>query len=60
MPETHPNTTMVNAGVSEFVIHDIVGHEKKGVTGQSYIKTIKHEVKLEAIERMSYPFPDLL
>lgn len=50
---------MVNAGVSEFVIQDIVGHEKKGVTGQSYVKTIKHEVKLEAVEKVVYPFPEL-
>lgn len=53
-------TAMINAGVNEFVVQDIVGHEKKGVTGKNYVKTIKHEVKLEAIERVSYPFPELV
>lgn len=26
-------TAMVKAGVTEYVVQDIVGHEKKGVTG---------------------------
>ena len=52
-------TALVNAGVLEFHIADIVGHEKKGVTGNVYAKAISIETKREAIEKVSYPFPDL-
>jgi len=51
-------TTLVNAGVMEFHIADIVGHEKKGVTGNVYAKAISIDVKRVAIEKVSYPFPD--
>jgi integrase len=49
-------TTLVNAGVREFTIADIVGHEKKGMTGK-YVKVIKIDVKRRAIEKVSFPFP---
>lgn len=53
-------TALVNAGVLEFHIADIVGHEKKGVTGNVYAKAISIETKREAIEKVSYPFPELV
>jgi integrase len=52
-------TTLVNAGVMEFHIADIVGHEKKGVTGNVYAKAISIDVKRVAIEKVSYSFPEL-
>ena len=52
-------TNLINLGVSELVAQDIVGHEKKGVTGGVYLKGINHDVKLEALNKISYPFPDL-
>ncbi|MFA7350833.1 MAG: tyrosine-type recombinase/integrase [Methylotenera sp.] len=52
-------TALVNAGVMEFHIADIVGHEKKGITGNVYAKAISVEVKRKAIEKVSYPFPEL-
>lgn len=52
-------TALVNAGVLEFHIADIVGHEKKGVTGNVYAKTISIDVKRMAIEKVRYPFPEL-
>lgn len=52
-------TALVNAGVLEFHIADIVGHEKRGVTGNVYAKAISIETKREAIEKVSYPFPEL-
>lgn len=52
-------TTLVNAGVMEFHIADIVGHEKKGVTGNVYAKAISIDVKRVAIEKVTYPFPEL-
>ncbi|MFM2434455.1 MAG: hypothetical protein RL063_434 [Pseudomonadota bacterium] len=50
-------TTLVNADVREFHIADIVGHEKKGVTGNVYAKAINIDVKRIAIEKVSFPFP---
>lgn len=52
-------TALVNASVMEFHIADIVGHEKKGVTGNVYAKAISIETKRDAIEKISYPFPEL-
>lgn len=52
-------TALVNAGVMEFHIADIVGHEKKGITGNVYAKAINIDVKRVAIEKVSYPFPEL-
>lgn len=52
-------TALVNAGVQEFHIADIVGHEKKGITGKVYSHTIPLEVKQDAIEKVKYSFPEL-
>lgn len=52
-------TNLVNAGVLEFHIADIIGHEKRGVTGSVYTKALSIEVKRDAIEKISYPFPQL-
>ena len=52
-------TALVNAGVMEFHIADIVGHEKKGVTGNVYAKAIGIDVKRVAIEKVSYPLTEL-
>lgn len=52
-------TALVNAGVMEYHIADIVGHEKKGITGNVYAKAINIDVKRVAIEKVSYPFPEL-
>jgi integrase len=52
-------TSLVNAGVLEFHIADIVGHEKKGITGNVYAHTIPIDIKREAIEKLRYPFPEL-
>jgi integrase len=52
-------TALVNAGVMEYHIADIVGHEKKGITGNVYAKAININVKRAAIEKVSYPFPEL-
>ena len=52
-------TNLINLNVSELIVQDIVGHEKKGVTGGVYLKGINHDVKLEALNKISYPFPDL-
>ncbi|MDP1595484.1 MAG: tyrosine-type recombinase/integrase [Methylotenera sp.] len=51
-------TSLSNASVLEFHIADIVGHEKKGITGK-YTKGIDDDVKRVAIEKVSYSFPEL-
>jgi integrase len=50
---------MANAGVLQFLIADIVGHEKQGIAGV-YAQATSMDVKREAIEKISYPFPELV
>lgn len=50
-------SALVNAGVMEFHIADLVGHEKEGITGNVYAKAIPIEVKRAAIEKINFPFP---
>lgn len=52
-------TALSNANVLEYHIADILGHEKKGVTGSVYSKATNIDVKRVAIEKVSFPFPEL-
>jgi len=49
-------TSLENAGVSENVTADIVGHEKPRITYGLYSGGASIEVKREALERVSYNF----
>jgi integrase len=51
-------TMLENKGVGENVAADIVGHEKPRITYGLYSGGTTLEVMLEAIERISYDFPD--
>lgn len=50
---------MANAGVLPFHITAIVGHEKQGIAG-GYAQATSMDVKRDAIEKISYPFPELV
>jgi integrase len=50
-------TLMENAGVSEGVAADIVGHEKQTMTYGLYSMGSKLEVKREALAKVEYPGP---
>ncbi len=52
-------TALSDASVLEYHIADIVGHEKKGITGSVYSKATHIDVKRVALEKVSYPFPEL-
>jgi integrase len=52
-------TLLENAGVSENVTADIVGHEKPRITYGLYSGGTTLDVMREALERISYEFPDL-
>lgn len=52
-------THLANAHVLQQHIADLVGHEKKEVTGQTYMHTSPLAVKREAIEKLRYTFPEL-
>ena len=49
-------TLLENAGVSENLAADIVGHEKPRITYGLYSGGASLEVKREALERVKYPF----
>jgi integrase len=49
-------TLLENAGVSEGVTADIVGHEKKTMTYGLYSGGNSLTVKKEAIDKVKYPF----
>ena len=51
-------TALSNVGTPEFHIYDIVGHEKRGLASV-YAKATDIRVKRDAIEKVSYPFPEL-
>jgi integrase len=53
-------TALINSGVMEYHVADIVGHEKKGMTGKTYTHTISLDVKREAIERVRFPLPEVI
>jgi integrase len=53
-------TALANANVLEYHIADIVGHEKKGVTGKVYSKATHIDAKRVDIEKVGYPFPKLI
>jgi hypothetical protein len=48
-----------NKGVGENVAADIVGHEKPRITYGLYSGGTTLDVMREALERISYEFPDL-
>lgn len=50
-------TQLENAGVGENLAADIVGHEKPRITYGLYSGGATLEVKREALEKVSYPFP---
>ena len=50
-------TQLENAGVSENVAADIVGHEKPRITFGTYSGGTVLEVQRKALEKVSYPFP---
>lgn len=50
-------TLLENAGISENLAADIVGHEKPRITYGLYSGGASLAVKKEALERVSYPFP---
>ncbi len=50
-------TLLENAGVSENLAADIVGHEKPRITYGLYSGGATLAVKKEALERIAYPFP---
>lgn len=50
-------TLLENAGVSENLAADIVGHEKPRITYGLYSGGASLEVKREALEKIKYPFP---
>lgn len=52
-------TALENARVSENLAADIVGHEKPNITYGLYSDGNELEIKREALEKVSYPFPDL-
>lgn len=50
-------TLLENAGISENLAADIVGHEKPRITYGLYSGGATLAVKKEALERIAYPFP---
>lgn len=52
-------TQLENAGVSENLAADIVGHDKPRITFGLYSDGNALEIKREALEKVSYPFPEL-
>jgi integrase len=52
-------TQLENAGVAENLAADIVGHDKPRITYGLYSKGNKLEIMREALEKVSYPFPEL-
>lgn len=51
-------TKLENAGITENIAADIVGHEKPRITYGLYSKGAFLEVKIDAIERISYNFSE--
>lgn len=52
-------TQLENAKVSENLAADIVGHDKPRITFGLYSDGNELELKREALEKVSYPFPEL-
>lgn len=52
-------TLLENAGISENLAADIVGHEKPRITYGLYSGGATLAVKKEALERIAYPFPPI-
>ncbi len=52
-------TLLENAGVSENVTADIVGHEKPRITYGLYSGGTALNLMRESIEKINYPFPEL-
>jgi integrase len=52
-------TMLENAGVTENNAADIVGHDKPRITFGLYSDGAWLDVKVEALERVRYPFPEL-
>ena len=49
-------TLLENAGISENLAADIVGHEKPRITYGRYSGGANLDVKRDALEKISYPF----